>query len=45
MGWYKSLDTAKSEPVQPATPDMQQDGLFVFLLVQQMQAHGAANTY
>ena len=31
MGWYKSFDTAKSEPLQPATlADMQQDGLFVF---------------
>ena len=31
MGWYKSLDTAKSEPVQPATlADMQQDGLLIF---------------
>ena len=31
MGWYKSLDTAKSEPVQPATlEDMQQDGLLIF---------------
>ena len=28
MGWYKSLDTAKSEPAQPATlADIQQDGL------------------
>ena len=31
MGWYKSLNTAKSEPLQPATlADMQQDGLLVF---------------
>ncbi len=43
MGWYKSLDTAKSEPVQSATlADMQQDGLFVFLLVQQMRTQRGA---